>query len=734
MFDLVNLALTTLVSFLVLSLGWLALKNDKRNLTNDFFFLFALCLALWELFSFLENWSYGGYQMMALALEFDFFLAPFGILFASLFALSFSMSEKAIKRLTMFLAPPVLLVSSLSLTDAIIRGVSLNNGVSFGFGPLFWLYALILSGYALSSLFVLIRKYPQASVLTKKKMRYIIFGFSFSSTAILFLNLFLQNHLPEHWFRILNLFLPLAWIVSMFQAIVLYKLMNARIIMRRSIVYFLLIISILIPAGIWLYFLQLLIPNQMIWGSLIILALSMATVSGLKREYYRLANKYFFSSLYDVRELIYTVNKALHSSLDTRQVCSSVADILIDAFHPKAIASFSYDPETEKWKIIHNHHFSLKTERLSFLDYPTLTALFRKSRPLTIEVLEQKLTAADNPLVQSLKKLKVEIVVPIKIKNRLNGIIIIGAKESRDAYVINDLKVLTTVGTEISLAMENIRLYEKERRFNSKLRAEISKATRQVQVQNEELQRLDAAKDEFVSIVSHQLRTPLTGIRWFTSLLLSNKKKNLDARQLDFLNQINTSNRKMIKLVNELLDVSHIETGYKFKIVKKSFALLPLVQEVLKENVLMIKLKGLKIANHAPDGMEISADRDKIKQVWQNLLSNASTYTPRGGKISITAKTEDGRQVFTIKDNGIGIPKKQQTRLFEKFFRAKNSVLQDPNGTGLGLYIAKGIIEKHGGEIWFKSAENKGTTFSFSLPKDDLKNKKIIHKKIINKK
>lgn len=527
----------------------------------------------------------------------------------------------------------------------------------------------------------------------------------------------------------ISLISPLVFSILITYAIAYYGLMNIRIIMRRSLVYFLVIVSVILPAGIWLYLFRILIPEYLISVSLIILTLSLTIVSSLKKEYYRLANKYFFSSLYDAREVIYNLNKALHSSLNTKQICRTTAAILIKAFHPKAIAALGYEAEKEKWLIFYNDRFRLKTEKEPALDYRILTELFHKNRPLLILAIEQKLAAAPSPFLKYLKKLKVEAVVPIKIKSRLTGVIFFGAKESQDNYTIGDLKVLMTVSAEIALAMENILLYEKEKRFNYKLRAEINKATKQLQMQNQELQRLDAAKDEFISIVSHQLRTPLTGIRWFTGLLLGNKKKNLDAEQLDFLNQVSVSNKRMIRLVNDLLDVSHIETGYKFKVAKQKFLLLPLLQEVLKENVLMIKTKELKISNHIPKDFKINADRTKIKQVWQNLVSNATTYSPPGKRIIISAQMEKGGPLFSIKDEGVGIPKDQQPRMFEKFFRAKNAALQDPNGTGLGLYIVKGIIHGHGGDIWFKSAENKGTTFYFTLPQENKATRKYKIKK-----
>lgn len=717
MFDLINFVLTITAISLILDLGWLALKNNPKNHTNRIFFFFSLFLALWEFFSFLENWTYGGYRLMILMTRLDFLLAPLVVLSAALFVFCFSLKEKPLKTLATILIFPTLLISALSFSDAIFNNAILIDGhIMFQFGKAFWYYAGLLLIYTLASLLSIILNYPKSSDLAKKQINYIIFGFSFSSVAIVSINLFLQNTLSGQWFRIFNLSLPLILAFSMFQAIALHKLMNIKLIMRRSLVYFFLIISIIIPAGIWLYFLKMIIPNQIIWASLIILALSLTIVSHLKKDYYHFANKYFFASLYDVREVIYSLNKALHSSLDSKQICRAAADILSDALHPQAIALLSYHSENEKWVILYNDRFPIKKKKEIDLDYKILTELFRKNRPLTLRTIEQKLAANPSPLPKYLKRLKAEIIVPIKMKRRLTGILLFGAKESRDNYTINDLKVLTTVSTEISTAMENIRLYETEKKFSSKLIVEINKATKKLQEQNEELRGLDAAKDEFVSIVSHQLRTPLTAIRWFTGLLLGNKRKNLNDEQLDFLEQVSVSNKRMIRLVNDLLDVSHIETGYKFKVVRKRFVLLPIIQEVLKENTPTIKTKNLKIVNLIPKNLKMNADRVKIKQVWQNLISNAAAYTPRGKKITLAAETGKEGLVFSIKDEGIGIPKSQQSRLFEKFFRAKNASLQDPNGTGLGLYITRGIIHRHGGEIWFKSAENKGTAFFFTLP------------------
>jgi len=229
---------------------------------------------------------------------------------------------------------------------------------------------------------------------------------------------------------------------------------------------------------------------------------------------------------------------------------------------------------------------------------------------------------------------------------------------------------------------------------------------------------IERMKDEFVGLASHQLRTPLTGIRWFSELLLRNKYQNLNEEQLNFLEQIKISNQRMIKLVNELLDISHIETGQKFEIKKVDFKVNDVLQEVLTENISLIKTKALNIVNKIPDNLLIFADYVKIRQVLSNLVSNATKYTPETKDVVIGALPDDGKgfTIISVADQGIGIPAPQQSRLFEKFFRADNARIQEPNGTGLGLYIAREIIRAHGGEMWFESEENKGTVFSFSIP------------------
>lgn len=231
---------------------------------------------------------------------------------------------------------------------------------------------------------------------------------------------------------------------------------------------------------------------------------------------------------------------------------------------------------------------------------------------------------------------------------------------------------------------------------------------------------IDKIKTEFVSIASHQLRTPLTGIKWFLELLLNQKIGSLNDKQVDFLNQVALSNERMISLVGDLLSVSRIEAGgQKFQIVKRNINVASIIKGIIADNAILIKEKKVKISSCADKMPKIMAlaDHDHIRQVFQNLITNAIKYSNNNGLVEIGCSQKNKEIVFYIKDQGVGIPLNQHKRVFDKFFRADNVITKETSGTGLGLYIAKAIIEGHNGRIWFESQEDHGTTFYFSLPK-----------------
>jgi PAS domain S-box-containing protein len=228
---------------------------------------------------------------------------------------------------------------------------------------------------------------------------------------------------------------------------------------------------------------------------------------------------------------------------------------------------------------------------------------------------------------------------------------------------------------------------------------------------------IDQMKSDFISIAAHQLRTPLSAIKWSTGMIIAGDAGPINIEQENLLRKSYVSNEAMIALVNDLLNVSRIEEG-RFGYIFKNLT----IQEILDKVIANVKPEIDKAGiNLSIDNQEIHTqvcmDKDKMILAMQNLLENAIKYTPRYGKILITVKRASDEQLMvSIKDSGVGIPKKEREKIFSKFFRASNVVLMETEGTGLGLFIVKNVIDKHGGQITLTSEENKGTEVTLKLP------------------
>ena len=227
--------------------------------------------------------------------------------------------------------------------------------------------------------------------------------------------------------------------------------------------------------------------------------------------------------------------------------------------------------------------------------------------------------------------------------------------------------------------------------------------------------KIDRAKSEFVSVASHQLRTPLSAIKWFLELLISGVAGQLSDEQKHYVSQVNDSNDRMIKLVNELLNASRMETG-NITLKQKTVNLNSIVKEAYDELTIKTTEKKQKLILETKDKLKVTTDPILLRQIINNLVTNANRYTPPGGKITIKTYKKNSMAIFEVKDTGYGIPENQKDKLFSKFFRADNIITKQTDGTGLGLYIAKSAIETLGGKIWYESKENVGSTFYFSLP------------------
>jgi len=293
----------------------------------------------------------------------------------------------------------------------------------------------------------------------------------------------------------------------------------------------------------------------------------------------------------------------------------------------------------------------------------------------------------------------------------------------------------------MAIAIKNAESFEEIRKFNEVLQKEVDTATADMKKINEEmykknldlkhlsdqlveanskLQQLDHLKDEFVSLASHELRTPMTAIKSYLWLFLESKNLPLNDKQKTYIERAYQATDRLITLVNDMLNVSRIESG-RMNINLKPFNMVKLINEVtdeLKPTAIKQKI-SLNIEIDELNLPEVTADQNKIREVIINLIGNSLKFTDENGKITIKLFKQKDSMVIQIKDTGKGIKAEDMPKLFHKFQTVGSNYLTKNNsqGTGLGLYLSKSIVELHKGKIWAESeGEGKGSIFSFTLP------------------
>lgn len=313
---------------------------------------------------------------------------------------------------------------------------------------------------------------------------------------------------------------------------------------------------------------------------------------------------------------------------------------------------------------------------------------------------EKALRIADQLSVQSI------YVVKLSAGHKLVGAIIVGFFSGADKLTQTDTLLLDRLSESMGVALDNKLLFEENQRV-----------LRQLKETNAKLRTLDETKDDFIGMASHQLRTPLTSVKGYLSLVLDGDAGKITSQQHKLLTQAFISSQRMVFLIADLLNVSRLKTG-KFIIEMAPVNLADMITDEIDQLKETAAARELTLEFQRPAHFPIlELDETKIRQVVMNFLDNAVYYTPSGGHI-IATLTETPKSIeLRVTDNGIGVPKAEQRHLFSKFYRAKNAQKARPDGTGLGLFMAKKVIIAQGGAIIFDSKEGVGSTFGFIFPK-----------------
>ncbi len=379
------------------------------------------------------------------------------------------------------------------------------------------------------------------------------------------------------------------------------------------------------------------------------------------------------------------VNRAMRITLEWAMRQSRVPAGLIGMTEEKGvrvIASQGYSNELEDFK-----------DGLIPQDFPAITNAFKTGQPQFIQ-----LSDSSNGRQAVLSGAASQVAIPIRRETDVIGVMML-ENDQPVSYPDETLAFLSRLSDHAAIAIANARLYA-------------------------EVQAANQAKSDFVSFVSHELKTPMTSIRGFADLLASGIVGPVNENQATFLSTIRSNVERMATLVSDLADVSRIEAG-RLRLDVAAVPVAEIVEEVVRSTRAQIMEKQQELEVSIPDDLPAMwGDRMRLIQIVTNLVSNAYKYTPEAGHITVTAELSDQpleqgtTQVIhlAVKDNGFGISPEDQKNIFQKFYRAEDQKVRDAPGTGLGLNITKQLVELQGGQIWFESKFRVGTTFHMTIP------------------
>jgi signal transduction histidine kinase len=481
-------------------------------------------------------------------------------------------------------------------------------------------------------------------------------------------------------------------------SIIKHRFMSVKFVLKDSIVFIVSMITIGAIVFTLKYIIDYYFIKLFFWNDFLIILFAIALFPYLKRYFTTLANKYFFSSLYNPREITRKLNKKILSTLNLNELVNHVFTSLDLAFHPKNIGLLK-TAKKNNFTFLYTKNFSISSENIITFSKNTLTKYLKTNKPIISEEYKNFAKNPDKELIKFFDKFKIELLMPLTIKNKLIGVISLGVKSSNELYSNVDLELIELVAGIVTSALENASLYE------------------DLIEKNKNLNELLEMKSDFLKVVHNQLNSPLSLIQYS----LDAGEKN----EIPFNESLVIARKGLERMNNTLSDfwIAYDVEGDKLKMNIDVVDIETLINEVIDDkSKIQSKKEGVKIIINKSNFVlaPVLCDQDQIYHAITNLINNSIYYThKRTVTVSYKKITKNNKNYLKIllSDTGVGIDEEDKKRLFKKFSRGSKASLLRTNGSGLGLYVSKKIIEANGGELKLEnSIINKGSVFSFTLP------------------
>jgi len=508
------------------------------------------------------------------------------------------------------------------------------------------------------------------------------------------------------------------FVISVFYAIIQQGLFDLRAALARSMAYVLLlgalavIYSVTIFGITQLFFVGRVIDNVYAAVYVVVALLLTLTYIPVKRFFDQLTHRLFYQNDYSSSKTLQQVGDVMSEEIELGRLVRKTLNIVHDALEPEYTSVYVADNNGQLRYFGHGPGKISHKQRSMQLD---VVANLLDQLPQVVNG-HRVSSMGDNDMQQYIEDVDAAMIVQLLVQHERIGAIFIGDRKSGRRYDEKDTRFLGMMSDELALAIQNSLRYEEIKLFNDTLKHEVSVATTRLRATNRELQKLDQAKDEFVSMASHQLRTPLTSIKGYVSMVMEGDAGKINDTQRHLLGEAFESSERMVRLIADFLSVSRLQTG-KFIIDAHPVDLDVMMRSEVNTLRALAEAHGQTLVYSGPVARrETEIDRSKVGQVVMNFIDNAIYYSPSGSTSKSSLEYTDDEAIVLVKDQGIGVPLEEQERLFSKFFRATNARKQRPDGTGVGLFLAKKVITAHKGAMIFKAEDETGSSFGFRVP------------------
>ena len=718
-FKIINLT----TAILILFLGLIVLKRNSKSWINISFFILTLFTSIWVFTNFLM------FIFQTLFwVRLTYATGSFAMISYPVWAYIFCKGKN--KFIFLFYVTGFILFI-LSLTPLIIKDVVsfVSIGIPVIYGSFFFLFVFYILASYISLLVILFTSYKKTTGVKKNQILFILIGvFLFGISVITFntiLPIFNINSL-------INLDSPSSLIFVAFNAyaIIKHRFMDIRILVLKSMVYSL-IIGII--AGIDALIAYLIIQkyqiavNQNIFHILVII-IAIFSFNPLKRLFEKYTDRLFAKGRYNPDVLLDEIGDITNSILLLEPLLQSLTYLLYKELRVEKIAIL-----TSEWSENSDENNSKKKCNRCSIGYDKFQIPNSKYQKL-VKIINDKNILVYDELKEKdkdkkiLRKLDISLIVPLKIENIPIALLVLSNKKSGDAWTSEDIKFLTLISHQIAISIKNAQSYSK-----------MASDKKRIQKLLEERKELDKLKEEFQAIATHEINTPIAATEGYLSMVLEGKTGKISEKSKEFVEQAFQGTKRTHLLIKNLISASQIEHG-KISINKLPSNIKRIVSEAFYELKPKADKRNLElILNKSKDSIpKINIDPVLIKEVILNLITNAIKFTKTGqiivsvhpSSLPCSAKVlRDGEKlqrtgqkpktkniVITIEDTGVGMDKKHIPHIFDKFYQIDTSYTREYEGTGLGLYVVKSIIDLHKGKIKVQSQPNVGSKFEVWLP------------------